>query len=154
MVRFQPSLSLAQRVAEASPSFAWEIQARGAMKDAEQMPALDGDKAREVLGEQIIGRVAMLARDRACARPGRIIPFVERSGTLNRDWETGFFGYLKITPSSKAAEDIRTLLIRDLTEWVKSHGEDAGEIGLSLGSKGELLRLLCRPLKPVLEPAD
>jgi hypothetical protein len=41
MVLFKPSTSLVHRIVEASPSFAWEMQARALMKNPEEKAAID-----------------------------------------------------------------------------------------------------------------
>lgn len=148
---FKPDLALVQEVVQASPAFAWEMQARGLAKQPEKKVAIDWEQAKGVLGEQIVGRIVMLARNTACREPGSRILFLDSSGTINADWDRSFFAYLHVPRKARAAQEIRGLLAANLVSWVKKHPQDAKEIGLSADRKRQL-HLLCRRLEPVLDP--
>lgn len=151
MTLFKPSSAVVQKIAKVSPSFAWEMRARTRMEHPREETEIDWELAQSVLGEQIVGRIAMVARDVACARPGSKILFADSSGHIHSAWGRSFFAYLQLASKTTAAQEIRGALAKELTGWVKKHSPDAAILGLSLEGKGRLY-LLCERLEPVLDP--
>src|SRR5690348_1349137 len=75
MALFQPSTDLTRMVLEVSPPFSSEMRFRKEMSGSAsfRLP----DTARKVLGEQVVGRIAMLGRHIAVDEPGNIIQLAE-----------------------------------------------------------------------------
>jgi hypothetical protein len=151
MTLFKPNIAMVHSIVEASPSFAWEMRVRTLMEHPNEETDIDWEKAKSVLGEQIVGRIAMVARDVACVRPESKILFSDAAGNIDPAWAKSFFAYLHLSPKTKVAAEIRINLIKDLTGWAQKHSQDAQEIGLTLDGKGQL-HLLCQRLRPVLDP--
>jgi hypothetical protein len=103
------------------------MQARSLLDHPKKNPEIDWEKARRVLGEQIVGRIAMIARHVACIRPGCKVPFSDSSRITNAEWTKSFFAYLVLPSKTKVASQILSRLGKDLTCWVKKHSADAKE---------------------------
>lgn len=143
MSMFCPSTSLTKMVLEVSPQLSSEMRLRKQMSESAsfRLP----ETARKVLGEQIIGRIAMLSRHVAIDEPGKVIRFAEAEGKFDARFNNSLLGYLQISGDDSVSVKLMAELSGELYEWIREDKE-AGALGLSVekSKDGRFILLTCR----------
>ncbi len=96
MSLFLPDAKVTEMVFNASPAFALDMDARKQARGSADYSF--EDHAPEVLGAQVIGRVAMLSRHVAMEEPGAVIRLAEAEhGHFDPRFRKSLLGFLRIS---------------------------------------------------------
>jgi hypothetical protein len=152
MALFMPSPAVTELVKNASPLFFAEMQARE--RAYESSNVRQKPDPRMVLGEQVIGRIAMIRRNAAFDGPNTITLAEVGHGNFDPRFFNLFLDYTRISPEGPNFDRIMVGLASDLCEWVKKDSDTARELGLDVNETdaGNYILLKCQRLMPTLEP--
>jgi hypothetical protein len=110
------------------------------------------DQVREVLGEQVIGLLAMLGRHQACRNPDSRLTVTSGDG-FPPEVARALTKQLALLRKHPRYPDLMRSLAADLRGWALSQPTQAKALELKADPEGNLV-MTCRPLTPVLEPLD
>lgn len=153
MPLFLPDAKVTEMIYNASPAFASEMNARKQVSGSADYYL--EDEAPAVLGEQVIGRIAMLSRHVALAEPGAIVRLAEvEHGHFDPRFRNSLLSYLRLSSQEPNLARILVGLSQGLFAWIEEDSETANSLGLSAkeDDAGQFIFLACKRQKPALPP--